>query len=209
LTNRQRWDKLPSISTLPEKFLELRERLNLDAEGRLYLELPGNTMVPQMILLRDFFTRLQKTIEDEVGIDKARKIYHDAAAASAYVFAKEQARSWSLTGIDVFRAYLRQASLRGWGQARVSDYDEENCECRFTIRHSYGEVLDRRNYPACLVWIGAAEGIMRAVLESMGKDHFSLQSEEIRCVAQGNEFCEFLVRRADSRKFTRQHSRRV
>lgn len=167
---------------------ELKKLLKAPGNGRLFL---GET--PMILTTRDFIVNLQKTIEEIIGVDATRVLLYRVGARSAKFFAQKQAELFNLKGTEIMDKYFELVSVRGWGKFEKVNFDENTGEGRFIIYHSYCEDLGDVGKSSCYLWQGGLAGIVQSVLESLGKENVRIRCNEVKCVAKGDEYCEFIT----------------
>ena len=107
--------------------------------------------------------------------------------------ARKLARSYGLRGRELVETFLALHAAAGWFDYELVSYDEEGRS--FTLRlfenfeclSSRGQGL--RDKPASVFVRGALTGLFR---EAYGDD---LMVNETACVARGDAYCEFVIRR--------------
>jgi hypothetical protein len=58
-------------------------------------------------------------VEAVLGPEKLEEVLRPAGRRSAYFWCEEAARHHGMSGVEVFRLYLRRITQRGWGQRRA------------------------------------------------------------------------------------------
>jgi predicted hydrocarbon binding protein len=101
---------------------------------------------------------------------------------------------------EILESLLNSFTSYGWGRMEILSCDEENLEVSFRVYSSiYGEEYANyfksekmRSYPACPYGY-AVEGVLSVFSERKGKPG-TFFSNELKCIAKGDEYCEFVVK---------------
>ncbi len=122
-----------------------------------------------------------------------RKCYSDYGAELA-----QENKELSLK--ETVELLLNSFTCYGWGRGELLHCDEEKLEVSFRVYASvYGEEYANyfkgkggAPYPVCPYGY-AVEGILNVFAERKGEKK-TFSSQEVKCVAKGDEYCEFIVK---------------
>jgi hypothetical protein len=106
-----------------------------------------------------------------------------------------EAAHHGLSGVEVFRHYMRRITQRGWGQFEVLDILPEAGTAHVRLRNSAMVDEARRNSGRKLCYMFAAwlEGSLEYVAVSAGRKQ-TLKARELYCEAEGeHDHCLFEV----------------
>lgn len=95
--------------------------------------------------------------------------------------------------VQILEDYLRIASVRGWGRFTVAKADVDAGEFIIQTHSSIVEEFPPGFGKVCHIWRGVFAGIVQTVLESLDMMG-TLVSEETRCMADGDPYCEIRVK---------------
>jgi len=116
-------------------------------------------------------------------------ILFDMGEATGRESAKKLKDSYGLKGCDLIEAFLALHIAAGWFGYEVVECDEE--ELRFVIRlHGNFECtpfIGKKDRPASHLIRGALVGVFK---EAYGR---KFKVREVKCVAKGDEYCEFII----------------
>ena len=126
-------------------------------------------------------------------------ILFDMGETAGRESAKKLRESYGLKGCDLIEAFLALHVAAGWFSYEVVECNEE--ELRFVIRlHGNFECtpfIGKRDRPMSHLIRGGLAGVFK---EAYGRD---FRVREVKCIAKGDEYCEFVVELADPRSNTR------
>lgn len=97
-----------------------------------------------------------------------------------------------LKGEQILEEYIRIASVRGWGRFEIVKADAGSGVFTVRIYNSFAEEYQPGAGKVCHIWKGTFAGVVKAVLESLDKKG-EPKSEETKCMANGDEYCEIQV----------------
>jgi predicted hydrocarbon binding protein len=168
-------------------FQELKDKLELTLDSRLML---GS--VEMILMPRWFFVGIMKRVVREAGKEAATRIYYGAGYEGAYNWGQVQIEQ-GLSGREVMEQYLGSMTHRGWGRFEIVDLDLERGRGLFRFHNSavaleYGSREDE----VCLWVPGALAGAFQVILDQK-ESGLKVQGREKGCLAQGEEYCEFVV----------------
>ena len=170
-----------------ETFDELKGSLDLTDEQRLMLD-----TVPMVLMPRWFFVAIKKQVQKLCGPDAARRVLYEAGWEGAQKWARVQMES-GLNGRAVMEQYMNSAGLRGWGNLKVSEYDEE--AARVVVKLYNSSVAEETGVAegcVCDHLPGSIAGAMTAILEHKGIKR-DLVGKEVQCLSGGASHCIFEV----------------
>ncbi len=144
------------------EFEVLRSRLDLDAIGTLTLN--GQAMI---LLPRHFFRYILREVKIAAGPEAFRKIFHKAGHDGALTFCRRFREVHCCTPREAVEGYLKEMSLRGWGQFGLVRLDPEAGTMEVLLRHA--AVAAEADLPSGnVIWEGAMLGAMTYLRESLG-----------------------------------------
>jgi predicted hydrocarbon binding protein len=118
-----------------------------------------------------------------------------AGHRSAYYWCEKEAEFHGMSGVDVFRHYMRRITQRGWGQFDVLDVSPEAGTATVRLRNSAMVDGERRNSgrKVCYMFASWLEGSLEYVAASAGRE-VRLRAQEVYCEAEGaHDHCLFKV----------------
>jgi len=146
-------------------FESIRRNLSLDPDGSLTLN-----GLPMILLPRHFFLYIMEQVEAVAGPEALGRIYRKAGFDGAVTFCRRYAEVHHTQPRATVAGYLDEMSHRGWGRFEIVALDER--VGRLEVR-LYNSALSsaRLRAPRHEVWVGAMEGAMSYLAESMGRPH--------------------------------------
>jgi len=126
-------------------------------------------------------------------LEKMAEVMYQSGFDSGYDFSTAIASMSELSGGQILDEYLRVASVRGWGRFTVVKADLEIGEFIIQMQSSIVEEFAPGSGKVCHIWRGIFAGIVQTALESLDKTG-TLESEETRCMADGDPYCEIRVK---------------
>jgi len=171
-----------------ESFEELKGNLSLAGDHRLMLG-----TVPVILMPRWFFVDIMNRVRELAGPEIAREVYYRAGWEGAVKWARVQIQEAGLSGRAVMEQYLNSAGNRGWGRFEIKELDQETGRGLFLL---HGSAVARENGPSptpvCDHLPGSLAGAFQAILDHQGRG-LKVAGREVSCLAQGEEFCRFVV----------------
>lgn len=152
--------------------------------------------MPMILVPRHFLVNNHVAVEEAIGVEAYAKHLHAAGYKSAWQWCEKEAARHGLSGIDVFRHYMKRLSQRGWAQFDVESVDAESGHARVRVRNSvfvseYGKDAGRK---VCYMFLGWLVGSLEYVGHAAGKS-YKLEAEEVACGSDGAmDGCMFEVR---------------
>ena len=160
-------------------------KLNIDEKG-----IVTSNGIRNIILTTAYFTGIQKTLEEIIGPDGAASCLYRAGFQEGMKLAKVFMEEVGTAGKDVFNKYVSYLSKRGWGILTVKEYSDTKVVIVNT--NSIASEFEKRDIPSCHSMRGILGGIMQAVVDPEQKK-YRIHVEEVKCVAKGDEHCEFVI----------------
>lgn len=161
-----------------------------DQTGRWSVDATNMILVPQHFYMNNHFA-----IEAAVGAAELERILRPAGHRSAYYWCEKEAEFHGMSGVDVFRHYMRRITQRGWGQFDVLDVSPDEGTATVRLRNSAMVDDERRNSgrKVCYMFASWLEGSLEYVAASAGRK-LSLRAQEVHCEAEGkHDHCLFKV----------------
>ena len=161
-----------------------------DATGRWSVDSLPMILVPQHFFLNNHFA-----VEAVLGPEKLQEVLRPAGHRSAYFWCEQEAVYHGMSGVEVFRHYMKRITQRGWGQFEVLDVTPETGAARVRLRHSAFVDAARRGSgrKVCYMFAAWFEGSLAYVAERAGRK-LSLSAREVCCAAEGgHDHCFFEV----------------
>lgn len=147
----------------------------------------GNFLVlgnPSIIMSCETFLRMQKGAEEMLGSDGAAVLFYEAGKKSGENWIKRFNEEWELEDQRFIEAVQNHFADVGWGKFSIINGEEivVRVENSF-ISNGYG----KSDKPVCHFLRGYNAGLAETL---SGK---SIDSEEVRCAAKGDDCCEFVM----------------
>lgn len=161
-----------------------------DVTGRWSVDALPMILVPQHFFLNNHFA-----VEAALGAEKLAEILRPAGYRSAYYWCEKEAAHHGLSGVEVFRHYMRRITQRGWGQFEVLDVAPEAGTARVRVRNSAMVDDERRKSrrKVCYMFAAWLEGSLEYVAKTAGRPR-RLLAREVYCAAEGqHDHCLFEV----------------
>ncbi len=161
-----------------------------DVTGRWSVDGLPMILVPQHILLDNHYA-----LEAVLGPEKLEQILRPEGHRSAYFWCEQAARHHGMSGVEVFRLYLRRISQRGWGQFDILELAPETGVARVRVRHSamVDEARRTSGRRVCYMFSAWLEGSLEYVAARAGRRQ-RLRGREAHCAAEGgHDHCLFEV----------------
>jgi Domain of unknown function (DUF5943) len=136
--------------------------------------------MPMILVPRHFLVNNHVAVEEAIGVEAYAKHLHAAGYKSAWQWCEKESARHGLSGIDVFRHYMKRLSQRGWAQFDVESVDAQT-----------GRAAGRK---VCYMFLGWLVGSLEYVGHAAGKS-YKLEAEEVACGSDGaKDGCMFEVR---------------
>ena len=165
-------------------------QIDVDEEtGRWHVDALPMILVPQHFFLNNHYA-----VEAELGPERLEALLRPAGHRSAYFWCEKEAAHHELSGVDVFRHYLKRLSQRGWGQFQVREVSAQDGRAQVNVSHSafVDEARRGSGRKVCYMFAAWLEGSLEFVAERSGKPH-KLMAKEVSCAAEGHDHCTFVV----------------
>lgn len=174
------------------EFERLRSRLERDSSGRLVLN--GQAMI---LLPRHFFRYILREVHDVAGPEAFRSIFRKAGHDGAVTFCRRFQEAHGCTPLEAVEGYLKEMSLRGWGQFTIVRLDPGAGYLEVSLRNT--ALAAEADLPSGnLIWEGAMQGAMNFLQESLGgrfDESLSAEGEELRAESDGAPAFRIVVSR--------------
>lgn len=182
------WQEPSAGDALSAAYQALKAKLNLTPEHRLMLE-----SVPMVLMPRWFFVAIKQQIEQLCDAQTARQVLYRAGWEGATKWANEQMTRNGLDGRAVMEQYMDSAGLRGWGDLRITAYDETEARVKVILTNSaVAEETGPVGRVVCDHLPGSIAGAMHTILANAGRPK-ELIGRETKCIARGDTHCEFEI----------------
>ncbi len=133
------------------------------------------------------FVRIQKEAENILG-DGAAVIFYEAGKKAVQVSVKRIEEEWKLEGIELVRCLEEFYAEVGFGRFTIGEAKAEG-ELVIKVENSFiAREYGKSDVPVCHFLRGYCAGIGERF---SGRE---MDAEELKCVACGDEHCEFLVK---------------
>src|SRR5690349_6799680 len=154
--------------------------------------------LPMIYLPRHFFVNNHTAVEAALGQEAYARILYDAGYKSAWQWCEKEAVTHGLSGIDVFRHYIKRISQRGWGQFTVEHVDERTGAAQVRLDHSIFVCEEgKAGRRICYMFAGWFPGSLEWAGRNLGRN-WKLASTERQCGAEGaHSHCLFEIAPAD------------
>lgn len=182
------WQEPAAEDTLQANYLALAAKLKLTPEHRLMLE-----NVPMVLMPRWFFVAIKQQLEQLCDAQTARQVLYRAGWEGATKWVNEQMTRKGLEGRAVMEQYMASASLRGWGNLKITAYDETVARVTVTLTNSaVAEENGQVGRTVCDHLPGSIAGAMQSILAHAGTQR-KLIGRETKCIAKGDKHCVFEI----------------
>jgi hypothetical protein len=161
-----------------------------DATGRWSVDGLPMILVPQHFLLNNHYA-----VEAVLGPEKLEQVLRPAGYRSAYFWCEQAARHHGMSGVEVFRHYMRRITQRGCGQFEILELAPETGLARVCLRRSamVDEAHRGSSRRVCYMFSAWLEGSLEYVAASAGRAQH-LTAREVYCAAEGvHDHCLFEV----------------
>jgi hypothetical protein len=176
----------------PKEFRVLCSRLELDSYGALTLN--GQHMI---LLPRHFFRDILDQVSAVAGPEAFRRIFHRAGHDGALTFCRRFQEYHGCTPREAVDGYLKEMSLRGWGQFTITRLDAEAGLLEVSLRGS-ALAAEKEGSSGHVIWEGAMLGVMAFLQENLAtpsKRPASVKGEEIVAEDSGKPAFRIVVSR--------------
>ncbi|NVM03339.1 MAG: hypothetical protein HWN67_13445 [Candidatus Helarchaeota archaeon] len=175
---------LRELAPISQDIMSIKRDLEITREGELILRGTRILLMPRGTLIN-----IVEAVEDITNRETAKEILYHAGEKMAMQFCNILSSKYNLQGIAILRAYAQIISTRGWGLVEIQDIDTEKGMMRALVKRS---LIGSRKYmePESQDYIPA--GVFAGIMEYITK--MKLSCEEIKCIAKGDNVCEFVVK---------------
>ncbi|MCZ7355659.1 MAG: hypothetical protein O8C66_13900 [Candidatus Methanoperedens sp.] len=145
--------------------------------------------VPAIIVSIKTFVDLQKSAEKILGFDGAAVLFYEAGKNAGERWINRFSTDWGLKNEKFIEAVQNFYAELGWGKFNIDDSDDEiviRVENSFIAR-GYGN----SKVEVCHFLRGYNAGLAE-VLKCR-----TIDAEEVKCAAKGDNFCEFVMKCVD------------
>ncbi len=146
--------------------------------------------VPAVIVSIETFVNLQKDAENILGFDGASVLLYEAGKKSGLRWINRFSKEWGLKDKKFIESVQNFYAELGWGKFSVEENNENELVIRVEnsfIARGYGN----SEVPVCHFLRGYNAGLAEVL---KGRD---IDAEEVKCIAKGDECCEFVMKRVD------------
>lgn len=161
-----------------------------DATGRWSVD-----ALPMILMPQHFFLNNHYAVEAVLGPEKLEEVLRPAGHRSAYFWCEKEAAHHGLSGVEVFRHYMRRITQRGWGQFDILRLEPENGVAQVRLRHSamVDEARRTSGRKVCYMFSSWLEGSLEYVAASADRTQH-VKAREVYCAAEGaKDHCLFEV----------------
>ncbi len=183
-----------SLESLKAALKSLKSKIEVDEEGRIKFNGVRYIFMDQRLFMSSF-----EGIMDVLGASMKSFMY-PSLEITGYTVAN-QLMSQGVPPEETLEAYAEYSGTRGWG---VSEVVKKNLDKPEVVVRMYNQFIAdwlRRNVNDLSVrfpfyecgWGANWVGVVRAVLEKLGRKPPKLTFREPKCLARGDNYCEFVV----------------
>ena len=151
--------------------------------------------LPMILVPQHFFLNNHYAVEAVLGPEKLEEVLRPAGRRSAYVWCEKAAHHHGMSGVEVFRLYMRRITQRGWGQFDILELEPETGIAQVRVRNStmVDETRRMSGRRVCYMFSAWLEGSLEYVAASAGRKQ-RLKGREVYCAAEGaHDHCLFEV----------------
>ncbi|MEM2143924.1 MAG: ATPase domain-containing protein [Candidatus Jordarchaeaceae archaeon] len=169
-----------------EEFNRLKQHLNMPERG--VVELLGARIV---INEADYEAQIMKSLIEKYGYEKAGKMLYSLGRRGSRAVVEAFMRGFKTRISEAIQIYARFIALRGYGQF-IGEFDEKN-NILHTKHLKSTFCISSANFKPTGFW---ASGIQSGLYEMLtGKKCIT---EEVKCIAKGDEYCEYVTKPTDT-----------
>ena len=167
---------------------QVYEITRVENEARIRMLGAGVRVV---IMRAGTFVDLQKQIEAILG-DDASALFYEAGIRAGRESTKVLLEEWEERGMEFLKKWGGFYQSAGVGWFKIEDininFEKENGYIR--VKQSFiAEEYGKSNQPVCHFLCGFFSGVLQEVLGE------KLTCEEVKCIAKGDQYCEFKLRK--------------
>ncbi len=187
-------NKRVSLESLKAALNSLKSKIEVDSGGRILYDGTRYVFMDQELFMLSF-----EGIMDVLGASM-KSLMYPSLEFTGYTVAN-QLMDQGVPPEEVLEAYAEYSGTRGWGVSEIVEKDFDKPEVVIRMYNQFTADWLRRNVKDLSVrfpfyecgwganWVGA----VKAVLEKLGRKVPKLTFKEPKCVARGDEYCEFVV----------------
>jgi len=143
--------------------------------------------VRYLLIRPEVLITFQKEIEKELG-EKASQILFESGFQGGSLSSKRYCEVFKFSDKEIVRFMLEMGAQIGWGRFELERFDSIKKYLSVKVYHSpFAEAYGVSEKPVC--------HFIRGVMGGLGSVVFSkeIQSQELYCLAKGDQFCQFEV----------------
>jgi len=166
-----------------DDFTQMKDRMTIDLDGTLSIQ--GTRFCLERA---STFAGLTKALTKIMGKSEAQNVLYEVGKQIGEKVTKSfVAENLGYTAKSLLDVCLKDIQARGWGNLVISEFNEETGFVRVKYYNPLvGTAFLGQDSPADSIVAGMIFGIVNCI---SGKNH---EIDEIRCVADGNPYCEFV-----------------
>ncbi|MEM1658024.1 MAG: hypothetical protein QXK94_03225 [Candidatus Jordarchaeales archaeon] len=183
-----------SLESLRNALRSLKSKIEFDSEGRIKYGGVRYVFMDQELFMLSF-----EGIMDVLG-SSMKMLMYPSLEITGYTVAN-QLMSQGIPPEKVLEAYAEYSAVRGWGVSEVvrKDFSKPEVVVRMYnqliaewLRRNVKDLTARFPFYEC-GWGANWVGVVKAVLEKQGRGSIKLTFKEPKCLARGDDYCEFVV----------------
>ncbi|MHA1299162.1 MAG: V4R domain-containing protein [Candidatus Helarchaeota archaeon] len=175
---------LRALAPISQDIMSIKNDLEVSRDGELSLRGTRILLMPRGTLLN-----IVEAVEDITDKNTTKEILYHAGERMAMQFCNILSSRYNLKGVGMIRAYAQIISTRGWGLVELQDIDIKKGSMRAIVKKSLiGSGKEVETEPVDYIPAGVFAGIMEYITK------MKLICKEIKCVAMGDNHCEFVVK---------------
>jgi len=148
--------------------------------------LHGNTRA--VIMPRGMFWALWSTFEKIFTHSGLIVVLYDTGKKMGEHAAKRISEMFGLRGKQLVEALTQAGQATGWAITEIKDIDFKNCSATIIVKDSFEAAAWRKKpYVVCHWTRGYLAGYLSIVFNKQ------VDAKETRCLAKGDEYCEFII----------------
>lgn len=183
-----------SLESLRAALRSLKSKIEFDSEGRIKYGGMRYVFMDQELFMLSF-----EGIMDVLG-SSIKMLMYPSLEITGYTVAN-QLMSQGVPPEKVLEAYAEYSGVRGWGVSEVVKKDFSKPEVVVRMYNQFIAEWLRRNVKDLAVrfpfyecgWGANWVGVVKAILEKQGRGSAKLTFKEPKCLARGDDYCEFVV----------------
>jgi hypothetical protein len=151
--------------------------------------------LPMILVPQHFFLNNHYAVEAVLGPEKLEEVLRPAGHRSAYFWCEKEAAYHGISGVEMFRLYMRRITQRGWGQFDILKLEPDTGIAEVRLRNSamVDEAHRMSGRRVCYMFSAWLEGSLEYLAASAGRRQH-LKGSEVYCAAEGaHDHCLFKV----------------